>query len=208
MTFNPTIPKITASPKNSANAIRVNFAQFASIFSSTVLGVTYNHMPFNDQNQGKHAAVILQNQANHSGTVVDGTVLYSHDATSAAFATQPQLFTKIPKFLPTAQDTTTNQNSPVQITYNFVKTAGPQYQSFLIGGYLLYVGSTNNIINIITVTPKPTKILCVLPVSQNSPANGNPYDWSVTVTQPDRFKINSSNAPAGTTYLWMAIASV
>jgi hypothetical protein len=201
MTYNPNIPMPLVSPANSAAPIQVNFSQFAGIFSRLVGGVTYNHIPLNDFNQGKHAAIIMQNQLVDPPVNQNLAMLLALNATTAA-NTQPELFVKIPLFLPTALDTTLAQNTPMQLTYNQVNVVGPnQYQSFLPGGYLIYFGSTMNIAANIPVLPTPTAIVIALATPV-----GFPYNVSTLVVQPNQIQIRSSNAPALTTFLYLVIA--
>ncbi len=206
MTYVPETPTSTSSPQSSVNQIEVNFSKFDSIFSSTALGVFYNHMPLNDANQGKHAAVIMQNQTTDPGVTEDLAALYAKNATAATGGTQPEVFVQIPQFLPIS----TAPNVGMQLTYPTVNVAGPIYQSFLPGGFVFYFGSTNTIGTPITLTPTPTSILCAHAVPQGTSASGGatnvPYDVGVVVTQPATIKINSTRAPGGATFLWMAIA--
>lgn len=211
--FNPLIPLPSESPDTSSSPVQVNFAQFAAIFSQNPSGVIYNHMSLNDSNQGKHAAVLMENQSSDPGVMQDLTVLFNKNAPSAS-GTQPQLFVQIPKFLPTSADPTDAKNISMQLTYNSVNTIGPQYQSFLPGGYLLYFGSTNTIGSAIVLSPIPTEILCAiaLPTGVGNAKNGGatrtnvPYDSNVAVTQPKTVKINSSRAPSGATFYYLIIA--
>jgi hypothetical protein len=195
MTYDPTIPKVTASPSVSAPKIEVNFSSYAAIFSRTV-GAVYNHIAFNQQNQGKHAVVLMEKQTADPGVTQDLSVLFNKDA-SSALGIQPQLFAQIPKFLPTADDTRTATNSPMQITYNTANTAGPIYQSFSIGGYIIYFGSTDTGL-LVTLVPTPAEILMVQGQSTAVPI-------FVTGTQPDKFMFTSAIAQTGIT--WMAIGS-
>lgn len=206
MTYDPKIPNVNQSPRLSVTGIRTNYQRFSNIFSQVSGGVTYNHIGLNDNNQGKHGAVLLQNQASHAGETIDEATIYSFTA-SSALGSQPQLFLKIPKFLPTSQDTTAATNSSMQLTYNSVNTLGPQYQSFLAGGYLIYFGSTGDISVQITLSPTPTSIICAHASPQDMISN-HPYDVAVSVTQPDKIKINSILAPPLSTFLWFAIAQV
>lgn len=211
--YNPLIPLPTDSPNTSSSPIQVNFAQFQAIFSTLTAGVNYNHMPMNDPNQGKHAAILMENESTDPGVTGDYTVLYNKNAVTKA-STQPQLFVQIPKFLPTTGDTTNAPNDPMQLTYNSVNIAGPQYYSFMPGGYLIYFGSTNNIAASIVLSPVPTAIVCAisLPTATGSASNGGgtrtniPYDSNVVVTQPGTVKINSSRAPGGATFFYLIIA--
>ena len=212
MTYDPTTPSSKSSPKSSVSGIQTNFSQFASIFSSTSGGVIYNHMPLNNFNQGKHAAVLMQNQTRDFGigNTQSLAILYSKNAPAATGGPQPQLFVQIPKFLPTELDTTKFNNPGMQLTYNTVNTSGPIYQSFLPGGYILYFGSTTTIGNPIVLSPIPTKILCVQAIPQGTSSFGGqtniPYDVGVVVTQPGTIQINSTRAPGGAKFLWLAIA--
>ncbi len=198
MTYDPTIPPSTTSPSLSVGDIRANFSKFFSVFSNTTADATYNHIALNDFNQGKHGAVILQKQLTDPSVIGDSVTLYAKDATSG-LGTEPQLFLKIP-------DSSTLPNLPFQMTLNQVNIVGPQYQSFAMGSYLIYFGSTNNIAVSISLSPAPTSIVCAQAVTQGViPATGLPYTSGVTITQPSTIKINSSNAPGGTTFLWFAI---
>jgi hypothetical protein len=212
MTYSPNIPEPSSSPKSSVTSIQTNYSQFSSVFSNISGGVTYNHMPLNDFNQGKHAAVLMQQQTKDLGIpqTQSLTVLYAKAAPAATGNNQPQLFLQIPTFLPTDLDTTKSRNIGMQLTYNSVNTSGPQYQSFLVGGYILYFGSTTNIAANIVLSPIPTKILCVQAIPQGTSTVGGqantPYDVGVVVTQPKTIKINSTRAPGGASFLWLAIA--
>jgi hypothetical protein len=210
MTYDPNIPPPTTSPQLSPTSIRTNYAQFASVFSALVGGEYYNHMPLNNTNQGKHAAVLMEKQTVDPGVTQDLTVLYCKDTTTS-IDTQPQIYAQIPKFLPTSLDTNNVPNDPMQLTYNYVNTAGPtQYQSFLPGGYVLYFGSVVGAGVTITLSPKPSKILMAQAIPQGTynPAGqvNVPYDTGIVITQSDKLKVDSGSAPAGATFLWLAIA--
>jgi hypothetical protein len=201
MTYNPEIPIETASPNDSASPIQVNFSQFASIFA-------LNHIAMNNTNQGKHGTVIMQKQTDDPSVAIDESILYCKNATTKA-GTQPQLFSRIQKFLPND-----GANDPVQLTYNSVGLTAPIYYSFLPGGYLIYFGSAVKGATV-TLTPTPTKILCAqaFPTGTGAANHGAaktnvPYDVWVTVTQVGAtVKINSTRAPNGSAFLWMAIGS-
>lgn len=193
MTYDPTQPASTTSPALSVGDIQTNFAQFFNVFKA-------NHVALNDFNQGKHSAIILEKQTADPTVTDDQVTVYAKDATSG-LGTEPQLFAKI-------KETNLFPDLPFQLTLNQVNVIGPQYQSFLMGSYLVYVGSTTNIAVSITLTPAPTSILCVQAVPQDVTAVGGfPYMVGVEVTQPDTIKINSSNAVPGTTFLWFAIGA-
>ena len=205
MTYIPIKPDRGPSPKLDAPIIRQNFVSWASVFSNTSGGVVYNHAPMNDPNQGDHEAIILENQLNDPGVTQDLDALYNKNAISLA-STQPQLFIQIPKFLPTKNDPTNAPNVGMQLTYNVVNTAGPQYQSFMAGGLLVYWGSTTNVAVPIVLSPSPTKILFVDVQSQQI-SFGFPYDAGVTILSNNSFQINSLKAVGVYKFTWMAIAA-
>jgi hypothetical protein len=214
MTYNPEQPLVTDTPQISAPFIQVNFAQFAAIFSKLIGGVNYNHMPMNDENQGKHAAMIFENQILDPGVEGDLTVLYSKDAASHA-STEPQLFAQIPKFLPTDLDTTNAPNDPMQLTYNSVNTAGPMYYTFLPGGYIVYFGmviATALIPYTITLSPVPSEVISIFafPQTVDLTSAHQPLKISVFNNQPAPGSFNVYTIfPAGINFYdfsWMAIA--
>ena len=204
MTYQPEIPNPSSNPNDSALDIKNNFAQFATIFA-------LNHLAMNDTNQGKHGTVILQKQTSDPGATEDLSVLFCKDTTTKA-GIQPQLYAQVQQFLPTNIDHTKAPNTPVQLSYNSVGLAGPIYYSFLSGGYLIYFGSALKGATV-TLTPTPTKILCaqVFPTGTGNANHGKPktnvpYDAWVTISGAT-LTINSTRAPGGSTFLWMAIGS-
>lgn len=197
MTYDPTIPPATSSPANSALTIQTNFAQFAAIFSKTIAGVIYNHIPLNDINEGKHAAVILEKQLTDPLNFGSQSILYCKDVTNAS-TTQPQLFCQI-------QDPASPV--PVQLSFDKVNTVGPaQFQSFLPGGYILYFGFSNNITINVTLSPTPTQIVCIQAYPVGTDVDNVPFDTNVSVISTNSFKISSADAPALSTFIYMVIA--
>lgn len=194
MTYSPTKPDIGPSPKLDAPQIRTNFTQFNTAFA-------LNHTSLNDRFQGDHEDVILTNQADPTLSG-DETILYSKSATATTGGPQPQLFAMIPNFLPIPGDTT-KLNAPIgmQLTYNSVNIAGPQYQSFLPGGYILYFGSgTGN--STITLSPAPTAILVAIATATTALSGGLPNQASTTNITATQFDVKTT----GTTFVWYAIA--
>ncbi len=203
MTYNPKIPVGNNSPANQASAIQTDFSQFASIFSSTSGGANYNHRAINSDNQGKHESVIFQNQAGtpfFNGRYIS---IFSKNSASKA-STEPQLFYKLPVFLPIPQDTNKAGNSAILWTYNKVNTVGPVYQSFLMGGYLLYFGQVSALGDI-TLTPSPTKIIMAIAYPNNL-SGGQPFSVNVNIKNTNTITI-FSNASGAFTFTWMAIAN-
>lgn len=211
MTYSNNTPLGEPSPKDQQAQIKTNFSQFASIFSSTVLGINYNHTALNLANQGKHEAVIFQNQASHDVIDDDFVSLYSLSATSNVTpAGTPQLFVKIPKFIPNIT------SQPMQLTCESVNTAGPQYQSFIVGGNLVYFGSgsgvavgTANITIAIVLSPTPTTVLATIPSANAMTGTGTavPLAIGVDALTPS-FNIILQSPGNGQTYAysWFCIA--
>lgn len=199
MTYTPNKPDPGPSPKLDAPTIRTNFSKFASIFSSTVAGVIYNHTPIGDVNQGDHESIILTNQTNDPNVINNLVVIYPKNSTSNA-GTQPQLFLRIPEFVESID------NTPMQLTYNSVNTSGPQYQSFLPGGYIVYIGSTTVKGSTITLSPAPTKILSVIGNSDTVITGNIPVDVNIDVLNNSQFVINSSLASGSYNLRYIAIA--
>lgn len=191
MSYDPNSPQAQPSPAVTQAQILTNFSQFATIFAR-------NHSAMNSSNQGDHEAVILENQTSDPAVLGDFVALYNKEATSQ-LGTQPQLFARIRQILPLVT------NSPMQLTYNTVNTVGPnQFQSFLMGGLLLFVGSTNNIAVPITLVPSPSSLQIAIAIPTNL-NGGAPNNVSTTLTQPNQFKIDSTNAVAGNVFYWLAI---
>jgi hypothetical protein len=217
MSYVTTKPDSGKSPDLDAPTIQGNFAAYAGIFGT-------NHVPINSALQGDHSNVIFENQSADPGVTNDYTVLYSKNAAAKTGGPQPQLFVQIPQFLPNAQDTRNAPNIGMQLTYNTVNTAGPQYQSFLVGGYILYFGvdsgttsgsgsTSNPIQDTITLVPAPTKILLAIAEPQTMTAVGTPTPLNVgtqILGSTNQFKIFSNPGKGlvpGSAYSfgWLAI---
>ena len=208
MTFSISKQDSGPSPKIDVTQIRVNFATYSTVFS-----VNHKPMTGSANKQGDHDAVILERQTGDPGVQEDLCVLYNKNAPSKA-GLSPQLFVQIAKFLPNEFDPENAFNQGMQLTCNSVNTAGPVYQSFIAGGYLIYFGSTNDITADIVLSPAPTKILVAIATPNNFTSPGTPiaYDVStqINTSTNDRFKINSNLNYSGPsnpyTFGWFAIA--
>ncbi len=194
MTYVPTQPTDLPPPNIAVDQIRINFSQYATVFDN-------NHVALNANNQGKHSNVILQRQATDPVVNGDYDSLYTKSVTTTS-STSDELFVRIPKFLPNQQN-----NEPIQLTFNTVNTAGPVYQSFMAGGYIVYFGFTTNIAIPIVLSPAPSVILCAI-------ANGNgfttigtpiPFDAAVLVNSNTQFTISSVAATGVYRFSWFAI---
>ncbi len=212
MTYNPNIPEVTESPLTSASPVQVNFAQFGAIFSNLIGGVFNNHLPFNDANQGKHGAVIFQNQTLDPGVDQDLSALYSKNAISAVSPSgEPQLFAQIAKFLPTATDTTDATNAPMQLTYNSVGLTGPVYYSFLPGGYIIYFGMKTAVVatpELVTLTPVPSSLIIAI-ANPNTVENNSGHralKISTVILTPSTFNVYADFSTVGQyDFSWLAI---
>lgn len=213
MTFSPTTPQSQLSPSATQAQIKTNFSEFARIFA-------LNHSAFNSSNQGDHENVIFQNQSTDPDVTENLVALYCKNATSLS-GTQPQLFAKIKKFLPNSSDTENAENTPMQLTFNTVNIAGPQYQSFLPGGYILYFGidsgvtvSNVAIADTIILSPAPTLFITAIAIPNTMTTIGTPVPFTVATeintSTNDRFIIhssgNSSGAPIAYSFTYLAIA--
>jgi hypothetical protein len=213
MTYDPQIPLVTESPLTSASPIQINFDQFAKVFSVLAGGLSRNHVPFNNANQGQHGAVIFQKQTADLGVTQDLDVLYAKDYVGKV-STEPQLYVQIPKFLPTSLDTTEAPNTPMQLTYNSVGTAGPIYYSFMPGGYLVYFGmviGTNFTSYPLVMSPTPKSLLIAIanPNTVETNSTHRPMKISTAITSNDTFFVNGTpggpNCPAVYSFTWFAI---
>lgn len=209
MTYDPQIPIVTESPSTSASPIQVNFDQFSKIFGAVVGGINYNHIGMNKSGQGNHARVIIQKQSVDPVVDQDLVNLYAKDYISQ-ISTEPQLFAKIPKFLPTEQDTTQANNDPMQLTYNSVGTAGPVYYSFLPGGYLIYfgiVGPTINYTDTVTVSPAPKSLLVAIanPTTVEINSTHRPLKICTNITSSTTFNVKVGLSAGSFGYTWFAI---
>lgn len=203
MTYIPTKPDSGPSPLLDASTIQGDFSIWGTVFAN-------NHVGMNMKNQGDHTNVIFTNQASGPPITQDLAVLFAKDATSAGPVTKPQLFVKVPKFLPTTQDPEAPSiinPSAMQLTCNTVNTVGPQYQSFLPGGYLLYMGSISNVSTstLVTLSPTPTKILlAIATIDKVLPAGTIPFliSTNLSTTNTAQFTIFTNATTPNTVQFW------
>lgn len=188
--YNPNIPQDLPPGTVIVDEIRANFSQYAMVFDN-------NHEPLNNSNQGKHTNVLLQQQSTEP--VVNGSfdAFYSAEVTSNSSVSE-ELFVKIPQFLPPQFP-----NDPMQLTFNSVNTVGPNYQSFIAGGYIVFFGTVLGPTNTITLSPKPKKIVCAI-------ANGNFFALDVAVlvnANNFQFTITSALATGANPLSWFCIGT-
>lgn len=195
------IPISSRSPADSAAPIKQNWIDYQTAFS-------VNHTPIADSNQGKHEKVTLRRAVGNTFVTGPYDILWADDVSSQA-GTQLQLKSRIPQFLPNNVP-----NTSMQITYNQVVNSGVvtpsqtnPYQSFMIGGFLVFLNQTTidpSTGTTVTLSPVPTKILsviaqpCVFPLINVS--------YAVNIANNSQFQITVS--PSSTPILpfsWIAI---
>lgn len=202
MTYDPNIPQDLPPPATIVPQIRTNFSEYQSVFSN-------NHAALNSSNQGKHTNVIFQEQIDDPVINGDFANLFSKQITTLS-GNKLEVFGMIPQFLPNDVP-----NTPMQLTFESVNTTAT-FQTFLSGGYLLWfdtIPSANNISTIITLSPAPSEILCVIPNPTKIAGIGvtpsRPIQISVTILNNFQFRIDASfiGTPPGTGDInWIAIA--
>jgi len=199
MTFQRDIPVSALSPANQAVDLRNNFSSLDTVFSK-------NHIGFNAFNQGDHEKMIYQSQVDDPVITQDLTVLYAKNDSQTI--PQPQLFLKIKSFLPTTVDSTSAENTPMQISHNTVNVAGPQYQSFIAGGYKVYIGQTNNITAAITLTNPPSELIVVFANAAKGLTVADAF--FVKINSNSQFQIQSTNSSLVNPYTvsWFAIGKI
>lgn len=199
MTYIKTKPDLGFSPKLDAPTIKGNFTAFGSVIAN-------NHALMNTPNQGIHTNIIFENQTVDPTLTTSIDNLYSINATSNS-GTQPQIFLRIPQFLPKAPDTTSNLNHRMQLTYNTVNTVGPQYQSFLpgvidptspnaTGAYLVYTGQQAYASpTTIVLSPVPSQLRCVIVTPVITISSGVfPAKFNVRVVSSSTFVITATSS--------------
>lgn len=193
MTYDPNITQDLPSPAAIVDQIRTNFSEYADAFDN-------NHAAINSSNQGKHTVVSLQRQA--SNPVIDGDYadVFSK-VVNAFFGMSQQIFATVPQFLPNELP-----NDPMQLTFNTVDNVGPQYQTFIAGGYIVYIGQSLNIAATITLSPAPTEIVCVIANSNSLNFSNNPNDVGVVVLNNFQFNITSAGSAIPHFFTWVCIA--
>lgn len=212
MSYTRDKPDSGPSPALDAPTILTNFSQFGTLFNA-------NHTALNNSNQGDHEKVIMEMQSADPGVNQTLGILYALNATATTGGTQPQLFLQIPKFLPTSLDPVSPEqaaNVGMQLTFSQVNTGGPIFQSFLPGGYLLYIGSITQASGAlpftVTVTPSCTKLLMAIAAPTAiiaTPSGNQAIDVETVITGANTFVISSAfrgqPTPASWKFNWIAI---
>lgn len=197
MTFDPTIPTDLPPPKIAVDELRLNFSEYATVFDN-------NHIALNATYQGKHSDVILQRQLLDPIISGDFDSLYSKSVVTTS-NTSDELFVRIPQFLPPEFP-----NIPMQLTFNSINTSAPEFQSFMIGGYIVYFGKITTVPFLVTLVPTPSEILCIIANGNSFTSIGTPIPIDVAVLKSGvnnfQFTITSAAFTAGDSISWFAIA--
>jgi hypothetical protein len=199
MTFIPDYPSAQNSPLGSYAQIQTNYAQYASIFSSQASGVIYNHFPLNSSTQGNHAAVLFDNQITDPPVTNNLVALYAKKY--PANVGQPELFLRIKNFLPNGM-----QNYPMMWTLNTVSLSSP-YQSFLLGGYIIFWGSATRSgpdTTLITLSPAPSSLINAF-ASANQGTSTSGSNIGTQILTSSTFNIVWGMTPVFASAGWMAI---
>jgi len=98
----------------------------------------------------------------------------------------------------------------MQLTYNKVNTAGPQYQSFLPGGYILFFGiqlfTNPTTTETITLVPLTSSIVVAIAYGNNT-SSGAFRAVTTNITSANTFDIITPSYSSPTlNFTWMAIA--
>ncbi len=211
MSYSANSPQDLPPPNIAVDQIRANFNQFANSLAAS-------HTPMNDENQGKHEAVIFQALGSTPSGGNTGDNMWCERITnSSPTSTAAQLFMRVPAFggLPALRQ---------QLTYDVVNTAGPVYQSFTPGifltdrqspsCYLWYFGQASfsspaSSVDV-TLTPAPRKILCIIanPQQFNAATVPGPKGCSVLAKADNTgFTIFGPNNTNPNTFTWIALGA-
>lgn len=187
MTYSTVKPDAGPSPSLDVGQIKTNYSTYLTVFGR-------QHLTLNDPKMGQHKVITMQKQDDDLPVLKNSVVMYPKNVTSKV-NTQPQLFFRIPKFLPNEVP-----NTPMQLTYNTVNTAGPVYQSFIPGGYLLFMGMVTDISFDITLPTDTNGILVAIAASNTVKGATRIQNTVYTkVLTTSSFKIGS-NLATGTPY--------
>lgn len=125
MTYDVNIPSEEQSPSVSQPGIKINYFEYDRIFK-------LNHMEMNNDNEGNHSFVIFKNQSSDPSVIPPVGTLFGK--IGSGVANSANVFFKTSKFLPN------QENTAELLTFNVAANIIDQYQSFMMGGYIVYFG--------------------------------------------------------------------
>lgn len=172
MTYNNGIP-------NANDIVLQSQGQLLDNFQELFRGFNRNHVPMNQENEGKHIQTTLERQGGAPNTLADECALYTLLGTGA----QSQLF-----FRP---DTNGIQ---IQMSYQDVVTTGLKQRSFMAGPFIFFFGRVDGLnigANTITLAPAVTTLLTVQAICTSkdySPSNVSGQGFAFS---PTNFTVNS-----------------
>lgn len=200
MTWYPNIPTASQSPAGSQPFILANDQKWPVVFAE-------NHVAMNSNNQGDHEEVIFRKLSADQEVTGDWGTFYCKESASATGA-KNQLFYRTRQFVP-------NQtNLPQQITFTQVNNSGANQQTFLMGGFLIYMGSFSLMsggggsptVQDITVSPNPTSIKMALANFNTQIPNANSNRITTRILSSNSFRVNIAPDGAAAPYTIKYIA--
>ena len=142
--YNPNAPQ-NNPPLIEQPKIKTNF----SVFSDAILN---NHEPMNDPNQGNHKNVIMKVQASIPPVIQNVGTLFCKSVANGIGTTNQIFYSNFPII-----DGNINPKNVNQLTYNQIIYSGSQQQTFIFGGYVIFIGKIAVVASSsITVTLSPT----------------------------------------------------
>ena len=196
--WNPNIPQPTQSPSSSQPFILINNQNWPTIFGR-------NHVTMNNNNQGKHGAVIYKTQTALPSVTGDWGTIFSLSVGSNS-GTNTQLFYRTKQFVPG------QTNSPMQFTFNQVNLVGADQQSFIMGGYLVYFGTFNlnggaGTNTTITLSPQPASINTIQVSYNTARLNRDSNSVSVVGLNNFQFKVTQNQGGGPYTFTYFVIGT-
>lgn len=172
MTYNNAIPNPNDIVLQSQVELLDNFQEIFKAFN-------VNHIPMNQENEGKHSLITLERQGGAPATAADECALYTLLGTDS----QSQLFYR-----------PDSNGVQIQMSYQDVVTTGLKQRSFMAGPFIFFLGRVDNLnvgSNLISLSPSVTTLLSVQAVctaKDYAPSKFPNQSFSVS---PTLFTVNS-----------------
>lgn len=176
----PSIPTSEQTPAASQPFILINNQNWPTLFN-------VNHGAMNSIVQGQHEEINFKQQSTDPIVTQDLGNLYCKSASNKS-GSALQLFWRMKNFI------LSQPNNPEQITFSSVSTSNP-YQSFLIGGYVVYMGTFSlsgaGSTVTVSVSPTPTALLSVITTITSGGSGNNTASLAVGLFPgvPQNFQI-------------------
>lgn len=172
MTYNNSIP-------NANDFIIQSQGQLLNNFQDIFKAFNINHVPMNQENEGKHTLTTLERQGGAPATAADECALYNLLGTDA----QSQLFYR-----------PDSNGVQIQMSYQTVVTTGLQQRSFMAGPFIFFFGRVDNLnvgLNTITLTPAVTTLLTAQAVCTSKEYAPSQFASQGFAISPTNFTVNS-----------------